>query len=68
MGFAGVDPLPALNKCSSTAENPPTCWPTDLLVEFSFNRGFSTFMLRHLFKYSVHSIRIERTGSENRDQ
>lgn len=47
---AGAATLYALNKSNSTAENPPTGWLTDFLMEFSFNRVLSTFILIKTFK------------------
>lgn len=37
------------NQFNSTAENPPTRWPTYL----SFNRVLRTFIFSHPFKYGV---------------
>lgn len=50
----GVATLHPLNKCHSTTENPPTCWPTDFLVNFSFSGVFSTCILNHPFKYRIY--------------
>lgn len=41
--------LAPLNKCNWTGDNPPTSWPTDFLIEFSFNWVFSAFILSHPF-------------------
>jgi hypothetical protein len=51
-----VATLRALNKLNSTAENPPTCWPTYFfLMEFSLNSVFSGihFYLMTTKKHSV---------------
>ena len=61
-----------LCRCGSLVCAENTCWTTDFLVEFLFNRVFNTFYLSHPFKYGLPLIRIlstdsldyvERTGS-----